>query len=226
METNAAPESGLRSTGESDAPRSGRRRLSQELTGLQTRFAEQPVTLREVIVVLRGRGYLLLLILLALPFCTPIPLPGFSTPFGFVIAVISLRLALGQRPWLPEKLLQKQLPAGFIGRLFTAAARSIRFCEMLLRPRWTWLTDLGLMRQTHALVMLLAALVLLLPLPIPFSNTFPAWVILLIAGGLMERDGAAIALGYAVFAAGVFYFVFLGGAAHHLIDAVKRLLAG
>ena len=223
METNAAPESGLRPAGETPGTRPELRRLSQELTGLQTRFAEQPVTLQEVIVVLRGRAYLLLLILLALPFCTPIPLPGFSTPFGFVIAVIALRLTLGQRPWLPDKLLQKQLPAGFFGRLLTAAARIIQFCEVLLRPRWTLLTDLGLMRQTHALVMLIA--VLLLPLPIPFSNTFPAWVILLIAGGLMERDGAAIVLGYAVFAAGVLYFVFLGGATHHLIDAFKRLLA-
>jgi hypothetical protein len=225
METNAAPESGQRAGGPPDETRPRLRKLSEELTSLQARFAEQPVTLQEVIGVLRGRAYLLLLILLALPFCTPIPLPGFSTPFGLVIALISLRLALGQRPWLPRKLLHKQLPAGFFARIFTAAARIIRFFEMLLRPRMTMLADIGLMRQTHALVMLIAALVLLLPLPIPFTNTIPAWVILLIAGGLMERDGAFIAVGYAVFAAGVLYFAFLGGATHHLIDAFKRLLA-
>jgi hypothetical protein len=38
----------------------------------------------------------------AFPFCTPIPLPGFSLPFGLVIAIIGLRLALGQKPWLPR----------------------------------------------------------------------------------------------------------------------------
>jgi len=225
METNAAPETGHGLAGDSAGLRPAPRKLSEELAGLRTRFAERPVTLEEVIVVLRGRAYLLLVILLALPFCTPIPLPGFSTPFGFVIAVIALRLALGQRPWLPDRLLQRQLPAGFFGRLFTAAARVIRFCEVLLRPRLALLTGLGVLRQTHALVMLVAALVLLLPLPIPFSNTFPAWVILLIAGGLLERDGAAIALGYATFAAGILFFFFLGGATHHLIDAFRRLLA-
>jgi hypothetical protein len=41
--------------------------------------------------------------------------------------------------------------------------------------------------------MLLAALSLLLPLPIPFTNSFPAWAILLMAGGiLLERDGLFI----------------------------------
>jgi hypothetical protein len=162
--------------------------------------------------VLRGRAYLLLVILLALPFCTPVPLPGLSTPFGLTIALVSLRLALGQRPWLPETLLRKQLPAGFFAKVFAAATGIIRLLEKLLRPRATPLADIGLLRQLHAVIMLLAALVL--------------WVILLIAGGLLERDGAAIAAGYAVFAAGSLYFLFLGGAVHQLYDAFRRLLAG
>ena len=74
--------------------------------------------------------------------------------------------------------------------------------------------------------MVIAAVVLLLPLPIPLTNTFPGWVILLIASGLMERDGAAITAGYGVFAAGVIYFIFLGGATHQLFDALWRWIAG
>ena len=139
--------------------------------------------------------------------------------------MVSLRLALGQRPWLPKKLRHQRLPAGFLAKVFTAAAWIIRCFEKLLRPRVTLLTDIGFMRQAHAVVMLVAGLVLLLPLPIPFTNAIPAWVILLIAAGLMERDGAAIAAGYVVFGAGVVYFTFLGGATHQLIDAFKRLLA-
>jgi hypothetical protein len=221
METNAAPKSGL-PAGAVPVPR----KLSEELADLRSRLTEKPVTLQEVILVLRGRAYLLLVILLALPFCTPIPLPGLSTPIGLGIALISLRLALGQRPWLPGKLLRWQLPAGFFTRIFAAATGIIRLLEKFLRPRATLLVDVGLLRQMHAVMMLIAALVLLLPLPIPFTNTFPAWVILLVAGGMLERDGAAIAAGYAVFAAGSLYFLFLGGAAHQLFDAFRRLLAG
>ncbi len=221
METNAAPKSEL-PAGAIPVPR----KLSEELADLRSRLTEKPVALQEVILVLRGRAYLLLVILLALPFCTPIPLPGLSTPIGLGIALISLRLALGQRPWLPEKLLRWQLPAGFFSKILAAATGIIRLLEKFLRPRATLLVDVGLLRQMHAVMMLIAALVLLLPLPIPLTNTFPAWVILLIAGGLLERDGIAIAVGYAVFAAGGLYFLFLGGAAHQLFDAFRRLLAG
>jgi len=191
---------------------------------LQGRFAERAVTLREVITVLRGRAYLLLVILLALPFCAPVSLPGLSTPLGAVIALISLRLALGQRPWLPERLLDWRLPPGFFVRVFRVTARLLRFLETLLRPRATAFVEARILRNLHAVVMLVAAGVLLLPLPIPLSNTFPAWTVILIAAGLLERDGAFVAAGYAMFAAGTAYFVLLGGAAHQLIDAIRNRL--
>ncbi len=196
------------------------RRLSEELADLQTWAAARAVTLREVIYVMRGRAYLLLVVLLTLPFLTLIPLPGLSTPFGLVIAAIALRLALGQRPWLPTRWQRLALPVGFLQRVLTVARWIIRWLEKLLRPRWAWLTKTPALKQLHAFTMLLASLVLLLPLPIPFTNSFPAWAILLLAGGLLERDGVAVLLGYVVFAAGVLYFVFLGEAAAQLIASL------
>ncbi|MBK8858476.1 MAG: exopolysaccharide biosynthesis protein [Opitutaceae bacterium] len=215
METAAAPESQRL-----PLPR----RLSEELADLQQRFAEKPVTLREVIYTLRGRAYTLLLILLTLPFLTPLPLPGLSTPFGLAIGFIAMRLSLGQKPWLPMRLQRRELPAGFFGKLFTVAARVIRFLEKFLRPRLPVLTASGVLLQLHAFVMLLAALTLLLPLPIPFTNSFPAWAILLLAGGLLERDGVFILGGYIVFVLGVLYFVFLGEAATQLVQALIHWL--
>ena len=88
MATDAAPD-----------PRAGplaaaapdpRRKLSEELDLILREFEVETVTLREVIGILHGRGYVLLVMLLALPFCTPIPLPGLSTPLGLVIALIVL----------------------------------------------------------------------------------------------------------------------------------------
>lgn len=202
------------------------RKLSVELAELRAVSGERAVTLREVIYVLGGRAYTLLVLLLALPFVTPIPIPGLSTPFGLAIALIALRLAIGQRPWLPMKLQRKELPAGFFGRLFAVAEKVLRFLEKFLRPRLTFLTDTPHLRQLHAVLLLVAALALLLPLPIPLTNTFPAWTILLIAAGLLERDGGFVVAGYAVFAAGVLYFIFLGQATvelvHHLADWLRR----
>ena len=200
-------------------------RLSVELAALRARFAASPVTLREVIATLRGRAYNLLLVLLALPFCTPVPVP-LSPVLGLVIAVIALRLALGQKPWLPRGLLDRQLPPGFFGRVLAATTGVVRWLEKILRPRLTAVTGPGWLRQVHAFVMFLAAVLLMLPLPIPFTNALPAWSVLLLAAGLIERDGLVIAFGHAVFAAGVGYFIFLGGATHHLWDTVRRWFAG
>jgi hypothetical protein len=226
MATNAAPESAP-PTGGPPVDTGGKpRRLSEELSDLQSRFAERSVTLREVFAVLRGRAYLLLAVLLALPFCAPVSLPGLSTPLGLVIALISLRLALGRRPWLPERLQDKRLPPGFFVQAFKLMAGLLRFLEMFLRPRATAFVEAPFLRNLHAVVMLVAAGFLMLPLPIPFTNTFPAWVIVLIAAGLLERDGAFVAAGYGMFAAGVVFFTLLGGATHHLVDAIRRWLGG
>ena len=65
------------------------RHLSEEIALLAARSAARALTLREVIFTLRGRAYLLLVILLTLPFLTPIPLPGLSTPFGLAIAAMN-----------------------------------------------------------------------------------------------------------------------------------------
>ncbi|MBK9991932.1 MAG: exopolysaccharide biosynthesis protein [Verrucomicrobia bacterium] len=215
MATDAAPDS-------EENPALPPRRLSEELARLETMFAERAVSLQELIVLLHGRAYILLLMLLALPFCTPIPLPGLSTPFGFVIALIALRLTLGQKPWLPQKLLRTELPVGFFGKLVSFTRRMVGIFEKLLRPRLLPVTDSVVLQRLHTLVILLSALALLLPIPIPFTNMFPAWAILLIAGGLLERDGLFVLAGHIMFAAGVAYFLLLGEAAQKLMEAVRH----
>lgn len=201
-------------------------KLSEAVGALAARFSDGPLTLGEVVDALKGRAWTLVIMLLALPFCTPIPLPFVSTPFGLAIAIISLRLALGQKPWLPETLLNKPLPQGFFGRLLVVSQKILRVLEKLLRPRFAWLTESTVLTRMHAVTMLVAASVLLLPLPIPFSNAIPAVVILLVAGGLLERDGIAIIAAYAMVAVGVVFFYFLGEGAAHLLELLKQRLFG
>jgi hypothetical protein len=196
------------------------RKLSDELAELHARAGDRAVPLREVIYVLGTRAYLLLVILLALPFIQPVPLPGLSTPLGLAIVLIALRLSLGQKAWLPMKIQRAKLPAGFFGQVVRVTERLLRFLESVLRPRWPALTAAGWSNQLHALVILVSALVLLLPLPIPFSNLLPAWAIFLMACGLLERDGLFVSLGYVAFALTALYFVFLGNIAQEAVEHV------
>ncbi len=219
MATNAAPDpSPPPSPIPGNSPRSviaavdpsRTRKLSEEFALILKEFEVETVTLREVLGLLQGRGYVLLLMLLALPFCTPVPLPGLSTPFGATIALIGLRLACGARPWLPERLLDTRLPPEIFARVFAVTRRLILAFERLLRPRLLWLTASNRLRQLHAMPVVVCAMLLLLPLPVPFSNTLPSWGILLIAGGLLERDGAFIAAGYLTTLLTVAFFTLLG----------------
>lgn len=195
------------------------RRLSEVLQQLITEFRERPVTLREVIVVLQGRAYNLLMLLLALPFLLPMPLPGLSSLLGFVIAVIALRMTLGRKPWLPERLLDRELPPRFFPRLLSGARRVLRLLELMLKPRQLWLTASPLLVQLHAFIILVAAVLLLLPLP-PGTNFPPAICIVIMAGGLLERDGRFILAGYLAFAFNGIFFALLAIYGQRLIQMV------
>lgn len=172
------------------------RRLSEEFALILREFEVETVTLREVLGLLHGRGYVLLVMLLALPFCTPVPLPGLSTPFGLIITIVGARLAMGAKPWLPSRLLDTRLPPAIFAKVFAFTRKVILAFERLLRPRMLWVTESPRLQQMHAVPIVVCALMLLLPLPVPFSNIIPAWGIMLIAGGLLERDGAFIIAGY------------------------------
>ena len=182
------------------------RRLSEELAVILREFEVETVTLREVMRVLQGRGHVLLMMLLALPFCVPLPLPGVSTPFGMVIALIGMRLALGAKPWLPARLLNLRLPPTIFVKVFAVTRKIILAFERLLRPTFPWVTATPRRNQLHALPIVACAVMLLLPVPVPASNTLPAWGIILTCAGLLERDGRFILAGYVAALAAVAFF--------------------
>ena len=188
------------------------RKLSEEFALILKEFEVETVTLREVLVLLHGRGYMLLVMVLSLPFCQPIPLPGLSTPLGLIIAIIGARLALGRKPWLPSRLLDTRLPPKLFAKVFQLTQKMVAWFERLLRPRMLWVTSTPQREQLHAVPIVICALMLLLPLPLPFSNVIPAWGVLLIAGGLIERDGKFIIAGYVATLASAVYFALSGSA--------------
>ena len=187
--------------------------LSEQLEELRRTFADQPAKLRDVILYLDGRAYTLLMIVFALPFAPPVSIPGSSTPLGAIIAIIAAQMALHRLPWLPAWLLNWRLPPRFFTKLVPLTARIVRRLEGVLHPRWPGWTNAAGIRSLHFLAIVVVALLLALPLVIPFTNFIPAWAILLLACGLLERDGCFIALGYVMFVVSIVYFALVGTAA-------------
>lgn len=199
--------------------------MSEEIAALLAALPEHRVTLREVVATLKGRAYTLLLIILALPFCQPIPVPGLSTFFGAIIALIGLRLSLRLQPWLPARMLDRPLSSRLLARTLMAAKRLVRILEVVLRPRWSFLVKWTLLHRLHGAMICVSGLFLLLPLPVPFSNTLPALAIILLAAAMLERDGLAGILGVIAFAITLGFFggIILGGAA--AIEPVREWFA-
>ncbi len=164
------------------------------------------LTLGDLMERLEGRIYTLFLVVLSLPFCQPIPLPFLSTPFGVVIALLGLRFAFRQHPWLPERLLATRLTARFLPLVLRGSARLLRFFEKFLHPRLTWIFEYRATQFLAGSVIFLCGALLLLPLPVPLSNTVPALTVILTAAAFSERDGACLAAAAAMFGLTVAFF--------------------
>lgn len=201
-------------------------RFSQELRELADRFANQKVRLRELLDATKGRGFNLLLVLIALPFLTPIPLPGFSIPFGLVVAIIGARLALGQKPWLPQRLLDRELPPGFLNKLVNAAGRVLKFLEYFLRPRLLFLHNHIIYRHLAGALIMISGIYLVLPLPIPFSNGLPGWTVLLISAAALERDGLCFLAGCVMFLVSTAFFALLAFGGVEVLGQFRQWITG
>jgi len=186
--------------------------FSDELRSLADHYREQPAPLGEIMDKLGPRASALLVVICALPFSTPISIPGFSTPFGLVILLLATRFFLGLPPWLPQRLRRLVLPASFFAKLLNASSKLVGWLERRMHARFHVLVNAEWKLRLHAGVVIISALLLMLPLPPlpPFTNTLPALVAVIMTFSTLKRDGAGVLAGYALFAFTVGYFVFWG----------------
>ena len=167
---------------------SHRENLSTALAGLLAReHSAAGLTLGEVFQRIGDRGFGLLLIVLSLPSALPIPAAGYSTPFGIIIAVLALQMLAGRTsPWIPERAARTKLHGKFIDVMLGFFTKFFSKVEFLIRPRLTWVGSRPGRAFLGLLVLIMAGLMIL---PIPLTNTFPAFVIFLTGIGLTEEDG-------------------------------------
>ena len=208
------------------APTGGRTVFSAELRALIARFDDRPVRLAEILEATEGRGYHLLLFLIALPFVGPIPLPGFSIPFGLAVTLLGTRLVLNQKPWLPQRLLQRELPAHSLAKILGAASRIMGGIEFFLRPRLGFVPNHTIFGRIAGFLIAVSGLMLMLPFPLPFSNSLPAWTVLLLAAGALGRDGLFFFAGCAAFAVSVAFFALVSVGGTEAFERLRRIFLG
>jgi hypothetical protein len=201
-----------------------RSHLSTDLATLHARVKDKALTLGEFKHALEGRGSAMLLILLALPFCF-VAIPGLSIPFGIAICLIGACLVIGREPWLPRFIMNRRLSSARSDQLLVGAIKVARRLEKFVRPRLSFLHAGPGMLRLIGFGIVIAGVGLMLPLPIPFSNSIPAWAVVLLAVGMMEKDGLCVLLGHLT-AMGTWIFIgltsaFAVGGFQWLLDSLQ-----
>ncbi|MDX0619326.1 exopolysaccharide biosynthesis protein [Sinorhizobium medicae] len=190
------------------------RSLSETLTGMIAAIRGNTITLRQLMIEIGEQGFLLLCALLTLPFLIPVSIPGVSTVFGAAIILISLAITLNRLPWLPKRILDREIETEKLVPTLRKGAALVSKLDRYVRPRLNFLTESTLMNRFNGLMIMAGGVLLMFPLGlIPLSNTLPGIAILLLSVGIIQRDGLMVAGGYLFLVATTIYFAVLGYAA-------------
>jgi len=97
-------------------------------------------------------------------------------------------------------------------------SRIVRVLEMLARPRWFFFSSWEFFQRLSGLLICVSGLLLVLPLPLPFSNSLPAWTVIFLSAGAIARDGLFFVAGCLSFALSAAYFFLLAVSGQYVIE--------
>ena len=185
------------------------------------------ITLRQLFALIGEQGLLFLCALLTIPFLIPVSIPGVSTVFGVAIILIAIGITLNRIPWLPRQLMDRPLQTEKLVPTLAKGAAMVARIDRVIRPRLLKLTHGAVMNRLNGLALVFGGVLLIFPLGlIPFSNTLPAFAILFLAVGVLQRDGLFVVLGYVMQVATVVYFGGLAAGALLAGQGRNSLIAG
>lgn len=164
------------------------------------------ISLRRLFDLMGEQGLLFLCALLTIPFLLPVSIPGLSSVFGPAIILIAAGITANRMPWLPRRLARKEFDAGKLKGTLKRGLSAVARIERFIRPRLKGLTASGMPARINGVALIFSALLLMAPFGIiPFTNTLPAYAILLMSIGMSQRDGLVVIAGYLLILATLAY---------------------
>ena len=177
------------------------------------------MTVGDIVAVLRDRAFALLVVLLGLPNCLPMP-PPIPLICGLLLLLVALQIAVGKSaPWLPRSLLGRSIRQADVRRAVARAVPMLRRLERWSRPRLNLFeTALGMRGMGLALLALALALIVAAPV----VGQIPLGLAVCLLGlGLVERDGVLVMAGLTV---GMFGVAINAGFAYAVVAGIAGLL--
>jgi hypothetical protein len=166
--------------------------ISERLSQLADDAEGDAVTLDWILAQLHERAFGLFLLVLALPCCIPF-LYGVPQIVALPLMFVSGQILLGRKtPWLPQKLGARTVAKTSLEGLALRARPWLRRIEAVSRPRLSALTRAPLDQVVGVALVVFSASILV---PLPGTNTVPGIAVVIVAMGLLQRDGILVVLG-------------------------------
>lgn len=195
-------------------------RVSDLLKTLPQTFADQEkISVKDLIKEIKEKGFgICLLIFCAIP-ALPIPAQGIATVLAIPVLILAAQMIYGRsNVWLPAFIHKRSISYTKLCKIANILIPYVKKFEYLSKPRLSLMHHPIIQRFVGIMIILCAVS---MALPIPFSNTLPSIGIVIMALGLMERDGLAILGGMAIGIAGItvtLSIMYFG------VEAVKALI--
>jgi len=148
------------------------------------------------------------LLLLTIPQVLPIPL-FLSNLLALPILILTVQMAMGREiPWLPASLIDRPIWRSRLDQICARVVPPLRYLERFIRPRMPRVLSNG----GNLIGLACVAISLVSVAPLPFTGWVPGWALLLIAIGLLQRDGLVVLIGLAIgmIAIAIFMAVIIG----------------
>ncbi|MGL4491128.1 MAG: exopolysaccharide biosynthesis protein [Rhizobiaceae bacterium] len=156
----------------------------------------ESISIGEISDQLGSTGFGLIIILLSVPALIPIPGP-IGLVLGLALAMVSIQVICGaERFWLPDWMRQRQISSETTLRISALMIKWLRPVEALVHPRRMRFMAAPAFKPLYGVPVLLLAVALALPLPL--GNVLPCFALIVLALGLMARDGLATMIGLGI----------------------------
>ncbi len=175
-------------------PHEERLPISRILENIVQNWNKEKITLEGLMDYLGDRSYGLLIVILAIPNLLPVSVPGISIVLAVVIMGLCVQMWKDyEHPILPKFVAKKEVPFEPFVKVINHVIPVFRFSEKLLKPRLSWLFTRKAECFIAALTIFTAFTMML---PIPLGNPPPAASLILMALGLIEKDGVFVIIGF------------------------------
>jgi hypothetical protein len=153
-----------------------------------------PISIGDLIDGLGDRAFGIIFLMLTLPTSVPGP-PGLPTAFGIPLLIFTAQLALGyDHPWMPGFVRRRRFSRNALLKVLRRVRPALAWLEDVCRPRLLRLTERRGERRL-GVFFFICTVVLVNPIPIPFSHLPLAMALVILSLGYIERDGIIIIAG-------------------------------